>query len=270
MKRSLLFIPYYNDSNGFDRSIESLPNEADIDLLIIDDGSKEKFNINKIQSILQKKKINFNILTHSKNQGITNTRNHALKYLQGKHYEFLIFLDCGDTISSERINLQTSFLDDHSDSMIVGSNVHFVDNNGNHLFHLALPTSWKKILRKMYFNSMLIQPAVTMRTELLKTFPKFPTAYHAAEDYAYFMAVAQHHRVDNIPKYLTTTYINLNGISNTKRKTQIISRIRIIVKYFRFGYYPIVGLLRSILLLFVPLKITAQLKGILYSNESKN
>ena len=270
MKRTLLFIPYFNDSIGLIRSIKSIPNQANIDLLIIDDGSKKKFNSEVVHQLIQEKEIEFKLISHSKNKGITHTRNRALDYFRVENYNYLMFLDCGDTIAPERIDLQVKFLEKNKDCMIVGSHVHFVDEKGDYLFDLTLPTSWRKIQRKMFFNSMLIQPAITLRVELLETINKFPENYDAAEDYAFFMSVAQKFRVDNIPQFLTTTFVNLKGISNTNRKKQVISRIRIILKFFKFGYYPIVGLLRSCLLLFVPLRTTAYLKGLLYSNESKN
>lgn len=269
MKRTLLFIPYYNDFDGLTRSIKSIPSQSDIDLLIVDDGSKNKFDLNEIADAITKKNLHFEVITHKENKGVAHTRNQALSYFKSLNYEYLMFLDCGDEIASDRIKLQIDFLDENSDCMIVGSHVHFVNQKGDFLFDLTLPTSWKDIQQKMFFNSMLIQPAVTLRSKLLETIDTFPTNYDAAEDYAFFMAVAQKFRVDNIPKFLTTTFVNLKGISNTNRKKQVLSRIRVILKYFQIGYYPIVGLLRSSLLLFLPLTLTAQLKGFLYSNESK-
>ncbi len=270
MKRTLLFIPYFNDSIGLTRSIESLPNQADIDLLVIDDGSSVLFDTKRITQLLHDKELNLELIKHEQNRGITDTRNHALNYFKKTGYQYLMFLDCGDEISPKRIDLQIAFLDEHPDSMIVGSHVHFVDEKRAFLFDLTLPTSWQEIRKKMYLNSMLIQPAITLRASLLDTHNEFPANYSAAEDYAYFMSVIQTHRVDNIPQFLTTTFVNLKGISNTNRKKQVISRIRIILKYFRFGYYPIIGLLRSCLMLFIPLRITAYVKGLLYSNESKS
>jgi hypothetical protein len=238
--------------------------------LIIDDGSKTPFDVNEVDEIIKEKKLHLEVITHNENKGVADTRNRALEYFKKLNYEYLMFLDCGDEISPDRIDLQIDFLDENSDCMIVGSHVHFVNEEGDFLFDLTLPTSWKEIQQKMYFNSMLIQPAVTLRSKLLETIDTFPTNYDAAEDYAFFMAVAQKFRVDNIPKFLTTTFVNLKGISNTNRKKQVLSRIRVILKYFQIGYYPIIGLLRSSLLLFMPLSLTAHLKGLLYSNESKN
>lgn len=270
MKESLLFIPYYNDPLGLIRSLNSIPNQSNIDLLIIDDGSTTPLLKQEVTSIAEEKGVKLTLLKKPENEGIAHTRNYALKYTQEHSYKYLFFLDCGDTISNKRITCQLNYLKQNPDCMIVGSHVHFVDEDGQKLFDLKLPTQWNEIKQKMYFNSMLIQPAVTLNTDLLQSHPTFPTKYEAAEDYAYFMNVCKEHRVNNIPEFLTTTFVNLKGISNTKRKKQVHSRIKVILKNFHLGYYPIIGLIRSCILLFFPLKFTALIKGLLYRNESKN
>lgn len=267
MNRTLLFLPHYNDEKGLLQSLESVPPCSEADVLIIDDGSVHKFDEEKIRKLLRNKAIACEIIYNAHNMGVTITKNKGLDYARLHNYTYIAFLDCCDTIHPNRLKHQIRFLDENPECMIVGSYVHFVNEKGEKVFDLRVPVSWEELKNKMYFNSLLIQPAVMLRMKVLEYIPYFPSNYDAAEDYAMFMPISQKYQVNNLPEFLTTTYINLKGLSSANRKKQVTSRIRIILKHFKWGYYPIMGLLRSCILLFVPFHITAYIKGIVYPDE---
>ena len=112
----------------------------------------------------------------------------------------------------------------------------------------------------MYFNSMLIHPAILFSTEILQTIGLYPLNHKSAEDYAFFFSISKKYKMANIEQYLTQIEINENGISLQKRKQQVKSRIRIIKENFYFGYYPIYGLIRNYILLYLPYSFILFLK----------
>ncbi len=104
----------------------------------------------------------------------------------------------------------------------------------------------------MYLNSMLIHPAIMFSSEILDVIGVYSLNYKSAEDYAFFFAISKRYKMANIPAYLTQIEINENGISLQKRQQQVKCRIKIIKENFYFGFYPIYGLIRNYVLLYLP------------------
>ncbi|MEI7508258.1 MAG: glycosyl transferase family 2, partial [Flavobacterium sp.] len=90
----------------------------------------------------------------------------------------------------------------------------------------------------------------------------YPTNYEAAEDYAYFFEIIKNFETANIQEFLIKYEITHDGISISKRKTQVKSRLRIIMKHFYFGFWPIYGLIRNFLLYIVPYSLILKIKKI--------
>ena len=60
--------------------------------------------------------------------------------------------------------------------------------------------------------------------------------------------------------------LNENSISKTRRKEQVRNRIKILFSNFRFGFYPIYGLIRNIIIFFIPLFVLNLIKRTVWSN----
>ena len=195
-----------------------------------------------------------------KNKGIEYALNLGLQLAKNKLYRFIARLDCGDLCVPKRFQTQRDFLERHQKIGMVGSNVSFLDIKGVHQYDLRLPTADSEIRKKMYLNAMFIHPTIMLKGEVLKTVGKYPTQYKAAEDYAFFFEILKEFEVANIDEILVLCELNPKGISMTRRRSQIISRIKIILKHFYFGYFPIIGLMRNLFLLVLPYRVVLTLK----------
>ena len=90
---------------------------------------------------------------------------------------------------------------------------------------------------------------------------EYPIEYKdAAQDYAFFFKVIKHFKCANMPEVMLDYIIDKNSISTKKRKLQVKNRIKIIAKNFKFGIYPIYGLLRSLVLYFFSRSSTTIIK----------
>lgn len=262
MNKLVLVIPYFNNFEGLEKSLKSIDSDEELDVVIIDDGSKTKFDETKIiESFRAKGAIYFEYL--KENQGIEFALNHALKICLEKKYRYIARLDCGDVCLGKRFEIQTQFLEQNPEIDIVGSNVLAVDINDDFLYAINLPQDDKKIKNKMYFNSMLIHPAIMFKSAILAMVGLYPTNHKFAEDYAFFFAISKKHKLANIPEYLTQIEINENGISIQKRRQQVKARIQIIKDNFYFGWFPVYGLFRNYVLLFTPNSLILNLKKII-------
>lgn len=259
MNKVVLLIPYYNNSEGLLKSLISIDSSEELDVIIVDDGSKNKFDEVILQNNFKAKgTLYFEYL--EQNQGIEYALNHGLKISVDKKYKYTARLDCGDVCLGKRFAIQTAFLEQNPEIKIVGSNVLAVDSNDAYLYTINLPLDDKTIKNKMYLNSMLIHPAIVFVTSILDTTGFYSINHKSAEDYAFFFAISKKFKMANIDQYLTQIEINENGISVQRRRQQVKSRIQIIKENFYFGYYPIYGLIRNYVLLFMPYSIILFIK----------
>jgi len=259
----LLLIPHYNRPEKLQLSIESIDENEKIDVIIVDDGSIEIFDEKKIQSSFRGHgTIFFKYLDN--NQGIEEALNVGLKFGIENKYEFIARLDCGDLCTNNRFLKQENFLENNLDYGLVGSQVLFFELDSDKTFILRFPTDNKSIKNKLFFNAMLMHPSIMFRTKCIEKTGFYVKKYPAAEDLALYFEFRKHFKIANLDEVLLKYELDPNGISGTKRKKQVHSRIKIILDNFYFGYYPIVGLIRSLLLFIIPYKTINQLKKIIH------
>ena len=256
-----LLIPHYNNFEGLVKSIDSIDQEENIDIFIIDDGSTSNFIIEN--EVLQafKGRGNFFFKYFDKNQGIENVLNYGLDWIYNLNkYDFIARLDCGDRCLGKRFQIQEKFLLDNPEIMLLSANIICVDIYGNFLYNLNFPSTSAEIKKKMYVNSMFSHPCSMFPVKIIDLVGKYPTNYRAAEDYAYFFSIVNKYKTANLPMYLLEYEINPKGISHSKRTLQVRGRLRIILKYFYFGFWPIYGLLRNIIIYLMPHKLIQEIK----------
>ncbi len=265
MNKTLLLIPHYNNQEGLKKSIRSICAKEKIDILVVDDGSSNSLDeVLIIKGFKAQGSIFFQYL--GKNKGIEHALNFGLEIACNKKYKFLARLDCGDTIIGSRFEIQEQFLE-KNDIALVGSNVNFVNEKGEVLYKVSLPTTDTDIRKKMYLNAMHIHPSIMFKIDIIKKIGGYPTNYRAAEDYAFFFKVLKEYKVANLNEFLVNCEYSTQGISSIFRKEQVKSRMKIILDNFYFGWYPIYGLIRSLVLYITPNDIIIFLKRILKSGK---
>lgn len=261
MNKLVLLIPHYDNPKGLLVSLASIGCNENLDVLIVDDGSNKKFDEIEVKKAFQATG-NIFFIYLQQNSGIEIALNKGLAYIIKNKYTYTARLDCGDVCLGDRFQLQKDFLEEATSISLVGSNVNFVDTNGAYLYTVKVPEKDELIRKKMYVNAMHIHPSIMFRNSIFPKINLYPTAYQAAEDYAFFFNVMNSFKVANINKVLVQCEINPKGISTLMRKKQAKNRIKIILNNFYFGLYPIYGLLRSLLLYITPLSILIKIKKI--------
>lgn len=261
MNNVVLLIPHYNNPEGLKRSLASIEASEEIDILIVDDGST-KCVINEVDTTAFFKAcgtVKYIYLEH--NKGIEHALNTGLRFIvDAGQYIYIARMDSDDSCIGRRFSIQKHFLDQNENIMLVGSNVIAVSPGGDFLYNIILPKDSHSIKKKMFLNSMFMHPSVMFRAEIIQTVGYYPLQYDAAEDYAYFFKIVNKYETANIQEFLLHYEINPKGISVSKRKQQVASRIKIIRENFYFGFYPIYGLLRNLVLYVMPQKVLLFIK----------
>ena len=259
----VILIAHYNNLEGLIKSLKSIDEPFDVDILVVDDGSKIKPNLEELQSIYKNGKVFLELLPQ--NKGVGFAANHGLSLIQEMGYDLIGRLDCGDLNKKNKYKKQIDFLRENPNIKLVGTWADMVDEEGNYLYTLKHPTKHKVLKKKMYLNSMFVNPSVIFYTDILKTVGDYPYKYRrASQDYAFFFKVIKNFQVANIPEVALTYVIENNSISTQKRKLQVKHRIQIIWENFYFGFYPIYGLLRNSILYYVSRDNTTAIKKLLY------
>ena len=92
MKILTIAIPSYNSMDYMRNCIESLlPGGEDVEILIVDDGSKDD-TLEKLKKWEKSQKLNIKVIDQS-NSGVSRARNNGIKEAQG---EYILFLDSDD------------------------------------------------------------------------------------------------------------------------------------------------------------------------------
>lgn len=258
--KTIVLIPYYNNLKGLLNTLNSIDSSEVIDLLIIDDGSHEMLNLKILEENIHFKG-NVLIKRLESNCGIEVALNYGLELIKtiNKH-NFIARIDCGDLCNGLRFRIQQKFLENNNNIFLLGSNAIAIDVDGNEIYKTIFPEHHHQIKKRMFLNAMFLHPCVMFRIEVIYNVGKYPTKYKAAEDYAFFFSIVNQYTTHNLQDFLVKYEINPNGISLTKRKQQVISRIKIIIKHFYLGFWPIYGLFRNSLLLFMPNKFILFIK----------
>ena len=263
-----VLIPHYNEPEAILKSLKSIEYDGKLAIVIVNDGSKKKYDKEKIESI-GSDKYTYHFLSNESNQGIERTLNKGLKFIYENlsDYSYVARLDCGDLCINDRLNKQIQFLEKHPNIHLLGAQIELIDTEGNFLFSVNLPLEHDKIMKRMFFNNMIYNGTSILKIRpIIETIGYYPLNFPASEDHAYFFSIGKKFEVANMPEFLYRYEINPNSISSLKRRQQVLTRLKIIRYNFYLGYYPIVGFIRNLILLFLSRELTTRLKSIIKSN----
>jgi glycosyltransferase involved in cell wall biosynthesis len=247
--RIAVLIPVYNERGRLRETLDSLRAQSvAFTAVLVDDGSTPPLEVEASAydyPIL--------LLRLPRNGGIEAALNAGLERIEAQGFELVARLDVGDRCTPARLATQQAFLDAHPEVHLVGSDVEWRHDDGRLAFALRLPSSHHEISRALHHTVCLIHPTVMFRTSVLRAVGKYSYDYPAAEDFDFFWRIAQRFQVANVPEVLLVTRFDRNGLSVTRRKKQLRSKLRIQLRNFRVGEpLSFVGVARTLALMSVP------------------
>lgn len=255
--RICLVIPYFEAGDLLRRSLESVQLRNDDLIIVVDDGSHSIPASTTCPSTINGTKVE--LITLECNRGIAGALNEGIAAIP-EGIEYVARLDCGDICSSSRFERQRTFLDQNPLHGIVGSSVSFVDPAGNFLYSLCPPSDDSGIRRYMRVNCALVHPTVVFRRDAYLNAGGYPESFPAAEDYALFREILRSHYAFNLDEILVTCLTSDGGISETSRKQQIRSRIKVMRKYNDLHPMSVYGFIRAYIQVMTPRRFTTWLR----------
>lgn len=258
--RIAVLIPVYNERGRLRETLESLGAQSvPFTAVLVDDGSSPRLEVDATAYAYP-----IDVLHLPQNRGIEAALNAGLQHIDARGFELIARLDVGDRCAPTRLETQQRFLDEHPDVHLVGSDVEWRHDDGRLAFAMSMPSEHAEIARALHHTVCLIHPTVMFRTSVVRAVGAYSYAYPAAEDFEFFWRIARRYRVANVPQVLLVTRFDPGGLSITRRRRQLRSKLRIQLKFFRAGEpLSFVGVAKTLALMSVPYSGVVALKGAL-------
>lgn len=136
MPKISVIVPVYNTEKYVKKCLKSIANQRmkDLEIIVINDGSTDNSEAKIKDFIAENQNLKIKYL-RKQNGGLSDSRNFAIPYVQGK---YISFVDSDDYISEELYSNLEKYMDEDID--LIKFKMQKVDENGNILEKLDGPT----------------------------------------------------------------------------------------------------------------------------------
>jgi glycosyltransferase involved in cell wall biosynthesis len=246
-------MPVFNGQADFLATMVSLSHSTESsDIIVVDDGSVPR---------LDTRGFDVHLIRFPRNQGIVAALNAGLKYALEQGYKYIARIDAGDFADAGRLARQVAYLERNSDCMLVGSDADVFAAGGEYQFTIMPPRDGKALASGLKDRVWLLHSTVVFRASIFAEVGLYSDEFEAAEDYELFLRIARKYPVAVVPHRLVSIVCGVAGISARKRKIQLVSRLRIQLRYFSWTcYQSYTGVLRTVAALMLPVRAKGWLK----------
>jgi len=219
--RVVVLMPVFNGQKDFDATMASLAQSTEpCDIVVVDDGSVPPLDTSGF---------NVHLIRLEHNQGIVAALNTGLEFALRQGYEYI------------------------ARCMMVGCDVDLFAPDGEYLFTIAPPRDGKALAYGLRERSWLLHSTIMFRASVFAEVGLYSDEFKAAEDLELCLRIASKYEISVVPERLVSVVRSATGITSTRRRTQLVSRIRLQLRHFcwsRAESYS--GLARSLISLATP------------------
>ncbi len=174
-----IIVPTYNGEDYLDECLQSIIDQTyqNLEVIIIDDNSHNKFYVTNIASKFSK--LNIKIVTLKSNQGVANAMNIGIKNSNGK---FINWLSHDDYFHPMKIQKQLEFIDFEDDSICYCNFITFNNNSNNQRVIKPIHINKQYIDFWLIFNDRLHGCSLLIPTKFFNT--GFDRSLKHTQDYA--------------------------------------------------------------------------------------
>jgi glycosyltransferase involved in cell wall biosynthesis len=250
-----VLIPAYNGQADVDLTLASFEESALVHVLIVDDGSTPPI----VAPVVGNMQID--VLRMPQNGGIERALQTGIDTLAQRGFRYAARIDAGDRSVPQRLAKQRVFMELHPRVAGLGMWTQVVTRAGEPLFMLTPPAEPNAIRRMRFMRSCLAHPSMMLRIEAVRTVGNYRAEYRSAEDLDLFVRLMQRYDCANLPELGLYYELNEGGISATKRRRQVVSTLRLQLRYFNVANpYDWLGLAKNLLHLVTPYRTLQRLK----------
>ncbi|WP_298764374.1 glycosyltransferase [uncultured Polaribacter sp.] len=214
-----VIIPTFNRSKYLEEAILSVVNQTyeDIEILVIDDGSKENYAENICR------KYNNCFYYHKNNGGLSSARNYGISKAKGK---YIAFLDDDDVWKKNKLEVQCKILDKDTDIACVHSSAIVINEKGKVTGKVIGASEAKAYKRSgnVFWNALGVwvvkSPTPLIRRKVFTRDLLFDETIKIGEDLDFYQRMFYRHKVVYINKPLAfyREYQDVTRLSLQKQK----------------------------------------------------
>ena len=205
----------YNGDKYLNEAIDSILGQTfkDFEFLIINDGSTDKtgeifesYNDSRIK-----------IINNDKNIGLTKSLNKGLMLARG---EYIARQDADDISMPERLEKEVEFLEQNKNVGLLGTYYFLINEKGKVLHTIKVLTESEEINEKLLEGNQFGHGSIMFRRDCVDIIGAYREEFKFAQDFDFYLRIAEAYDVANIPEPLYKWRINLKSISVTKKIQQ--------------------------------------------------
>jgi len=203
-----VLMPAYNVAPYIGKAIESVLAQTftDFELLIINDGSTDCTEV--IINTFKDPRIR---LINQTNQGVASALNLGL--LNAKA-DLIARFDADDVCFPHRLERQYRFLMNNPDHLVVGSNVRYIDMNGEYVYTWRILAHSDEEIRKLVYSTCpLIHSATLFWKKPVLDAGSYNTNAHAFEDHLLWSRLLQYGKACNLDEVLMNVRLSPGSVS---------------------------------------------------------
>lgn len=190
---------------------------TNFEFVIVDDGSGPVAK--EVLSSYDDRRIR--LVTNPVNLGLTRSLNIGLAACQG---EYVARMDADDVSHPERLEKQVAFLDEHRDVAVLGTQVHFIGENGTRIRSSAsrkgtspLTTRWQSL-----FDSPVVHSSVMFRRDVIvDECGGYDERFVTSQDFLLWSCVMGRHQISNLGEELVDFRCHAESVSQNYQPDHI-------------------------------------------------
>ncbi|PXW23652.1 glycosyltransferase [Paraburkholderia caballeronis] len=257
-----VLLPAYNGQADVERTLASFAEDAPVYALIVDDGSTPPIVAPAVNGM------HVEMLRMPKNGGIERALQAGIETLAARGFRYAARIDAGDLAVPQRLAKQRARMETSPALAALGAWTQVVNRAGEPLFMLTPPADPRELRRTRFLRSPLVHPSVMLRIDAVRAVGGYRVAYPAAEDLDLFLRLMERYDCANLPEPGLYYELNEGGISATKRRKQIVSTLRLQMRYFdALNWRDWAGLAKNLLHFVTPYRALQKVKRVLYASR---
>jgi glycosyltransferase involved in cell wall biosynthesis len=150
--------------------------------------------------------------------GISNALNFGISR---SNAELIARMDSDDVVNQNRFNTQRRFLYRNQDYILVGSDINFIDKDGNRIKSKIYPKSDKSIRKSLIFFNSFAHPSVMIRRNALINCGLYRDNFDGQEDYELWSRLSNFGRVKNLRRKLINYRIHPGQVTKSLKLNQV-------------------------------------------------
>lgn len=192
-----VLLPAYNAEKYLNQAIESILNQTleDFELLIIDDASTD--HTATIIASYQDPRIR--VIRNPTNLGLTKSLNLGLHQSQGN---FIARLDADDISLPQRLAQQIYFLEQHPETVLVGSLSKLINGAGETFDYQKSPTDPEIIKFSLLFGNPITHSSIFFRKKPILEMGGYNERFRYAQDFELYSRLVTKYQLTVLPELL--------------------------------------------------------------------